>query len=91
MGDVLFIHQSLHALAHVPGRCAIAAWTKPFAVFKPPVNPAYTWEPVIFSEAERETEAEPPSGPSVAFDHVEEGSGRASRPRLRFGFSTCSG
>lgn len=27
----------------------IAAWVKPFAVFKPNVNPAYTWEPVIFS------------------------------------------
>jgi hypothetical protein len=26
----------------------VAAWVKPFAVFKPNVNPAYTWEPVIF-------------------------------------------
>jgi hypothetical protein len=26
----------------------IAAWMKPFAIFKPNVNPAYTWEPVLF-------------------------------------------
>lgn len=26
----------------------IAAWVKPFAVFKPNVNPAYSWEPVLF-------------------------------------------
>jgi hypothetical protein len=26
----------------------IAAWVKPFAVFKPNVNPAYAWEPVIW-------------------------------------------
>jgi hypothetical protein len=31
-----------------PADCRIAAWVKPFAVFKPNVNPAYTWEPVIF-------------------------------------------
>lgn len=26
----------------------VAAWVKPFASFKPGVNPAYAWEPVIF-------------------------------------------
>jgi len=26
----------------------IAVWCKPFAVFKPNVNPAYAWEPVIY-------------------------------------------
>ncbi len=26
----------------------IAAWVKPFASFKPGVNPAYAWEPVLF-------------------------------------------
>ena len=26
----------------------IGAWVKPFASFKPNVNPAYAWEPVIF-------------------------------------------
>lgn len=31
-----------------PSRCRVGAWVKPFAVFKPNVNPAYAWEPVIF-------------------------------------------
>ena len=31
----------------------IAAWVKPFAVFKPNVNPAYAWEPVIFTGGRR--------------------------------------
>jgi hypothetical protein len=26
----------------------VAAWVKPFAVFKPNVNPAYAWEPMIW-------------------------------------------
>lgn len=29
-------------------RPRVAAWTKPFASYKPGVNPAYAWEPVIF-------------------------------------------
>ena len=28
--------------------CRIGAWVKPFASFKPNVNPAYAWEPVIW-------------------------------------------
>jgi hypothetical protein len=35
-------------LPFCPKECRIAAWVKPFAVFKPNVNPAYAWEPVIF-------------------------------------------
>src|SRR5262245_60258228 len=31
-----------------PEDVRIAAWVKPFAIFKPNVNPAYAWEPVIF-------------------------------------------
>lgn len=31
-----------------PPEARVAAWVKPFAVFKPNVNPAYAWEPVIF-------------------------------------------
>ena len=31
-----------------PTDVRIAAWVKPFAVFKPNVNPAYAWEPVIW-------------------------------------------
>jgi hypothetical protein len=36
------------------GVVRVAAWVKPFASFKPNVNPAYAWEPVIFKPA-RET------------------------------------
>ena len=32
-----------------PERVRVAAWVKPFAVFKPNVYPAYCWEPVIFA------------------------------------------
>lgn len=32
-----------------PPTVRVAAWVKPFASFKPGVNPAYAWEPVIFS------------------------------------------
>ena len=35
-------------LALCPREVRIAAWVKPFAVFKPNVNPAYAWEPVIW-------------------------------------------
>lgn len=31
-----------------PDDVRIAAWVKPFCSFKPNVNPAYAWEPVIF-------------------------------------------
>lgn len=31
-----------------PGDCRVAAWVKPFASFKPGVNPGYCWEPVIW-------------------------------------------
>ena len=31
-----------------PAGTRVAAWVKPFAIFKPNVNPAYAWEPVIF-------------------------------------------
>jgi hypothetical protein len=31
-----------------PEDVRVAAWVKPFAVFKPNVNPAYAWEPVIW-------------------------------------------
>jgi hypothetical protein len=35
-------------LPYIPKEARIAAWVKPFAIFKPNVNPAYTWEPVVF-------------------------------------------
>lgn len=35
-------------LPYCPDDVRVAAWVKPFAVFKPNVNPAYAWEPVIW-------------------------------------------
>ena len=35
-------------LASCPASVRVGAWVKPFASFKPGVNPAYAWEPVIF-------------------------------------------
>jgi len=40
-------------IALCPPDARIAAWVKPFAVFKPNVNPAYAWEPVIFRGGRR--------------------------------------
>ena len=34
-----------------PEGTRVAAWVKPFASFKPGVNPAYAWEPVLFKPA----------------------------------------
>jgi hypothetical protein len=31
-----------------PEDCRVSPWVKPFASFKPGVNPAYAWEPVIW-------------------------------------------
>ena len=31
-----------------PNDIRIGAWVKPFASFKPGINPAYVWEPVLF-------------------------------------------
>ena len=41
------------ALSNCPNDIRIAAWVKPFASFKPNVNPAYAWEPVLFSPARK--------------------------------------
>ena len=35
-------------LKFCPEDVRVAAWVKPFAIFKPNVNPAYAWEPVIW-------------------------------------------
>ena len=37
----------------------VAAWVKPFCIFKPGVNPAYAWEPVIFVPARKHTRQKP--------------------------------
>jgi hypothetical protein len=36
-----------------PPDVRVGSWVKPFAVFKPNVNPAYAWEPVIFRGGRR--------------------------------------
>lgn len=36
-------------LPAAPADVRIMAWVKPFAIFKPNVNPGYTWEPVLVS------------------------------------------
>jgi hypothetical protein len=35
-------------LPECPTDVRVGAWTKPFASFKPGVNPAYAWEPIIW-------------------------------------------
>jgi hypothetical protein len=35
------------------------AWVKPFAVFKPNVNPAYCWEPVLVKLGKKRTREQP--------------------------------
>ncbi len=41
-----------------PPDVRVGAWVKPFASFKPGVNPAYAWEPVIWRGGRRRTRAE---------------------------------
>jgi len=36
----------------------IAAWVKPFAFYKPGVNPGYAWEPVLFKSARKRARSE---------------------------------
>ena len=38
-------------LTLTPAAVRIGAWVKPFCSFKPGVNPAYAWEPVLFVSA----------------------------------------
>jgi hypothetical protein len=42
-----------------PEDCRVAAWVKPFASFKPNVNPAYAWEPVIWRGGRKREREEP--------------------------------
>lgn len=56
---------SLEELLHIcrevlgPNQVRVGSWVKPFAVFKPNVNPAYAWEPVIFKGARKRDRTEP--------------------------------
>lgn len=42
-----------------PPSVRVGAWVKPFCSFKPNVNPAYAWEPVIFNGGRRRERVEP--------------------------------
>lgn len=44
-----------------PENVRIAAWVKPFCIYKPNVNPAYAWEPVIFSGGRKRERHQPTS------------------------------
>lgn len=44
-----------YVLALCPGDVRVMAWVKPFAVFKPNVNPGYCWEPVIVRGGRKRT------------------------------------
>jgi len=46
-------------LLMTPENCRVGAWVKPFASFKPNVNPAYAWEPVIFRGGRKPDRAQP--------------------------------
>jgi hypothetical protein len=42
-----------------PDDVRVMAWVKPFAAFKPGVNPAYAWEPVIVRGGRKRTRQQP--------------------------------
>lgn len=45
-----------------PPRTRVAAWVKPYAVFKPFVRPCYAWEPVLFTGGRKTGFAPPERG-----------------------------
>jgi len=54
-------------LPRAPDDVRVAAWVKPFASFKPGVDPAYTWEPVIYRTARKWNRSQP-----TTRDHISE-------------------
>lgn len=48
-----------YLLSLCPDGTRVAAWVKPFAIFKPGVNPSYSWEPVLFRGGRKRTRQEP--------------------------------
>lgn len=46
-------------LPMLPQAARIGAWVKPFASFKPGVNPAYTWEPIAWVGGRKRERMEP--------------------------------
>ena len=49
-----------------PEAVRVLAWTKPFAVYKPNVGVAYTWEPVLVLGGRRRTRQQPTARDSLA-------------------------
>jgi hypothetical protein len=47
-----------YLLTLAPDDVRVMAWVKPFASFKPNVNPAYAWEPVIVRGGRKRTREE---------------------------------
>jgi hypothetical protein len=60
-GWALSLHSpSLQVLLPMcPPDVRVCAWVKPFAVYKPNVNPAYAWEPVIVRGGRKRTRSQP--------------------------------
>lgn len=62
-GWALSLHEpslrTIHAMC--PDDVRVGAWVKPFAVFKKGVNPAWTWEPVMFRGGRRRTDGAEPT------------------------------
>jgi hypothetical protein len=56
-GWALCLHvPSLRTILNMcPDDIRVGAWVKPFAAFKPNVNPAYAWEPVIWRGGRKRT------------------------------------
>lgn len=48
------ILEEKHGLHKIKGDYRVGVWVKPFAVFKPNVNPGFAWEPVIFRGGRKE-------------------------------------
>jgi len=42
-----------------PDDVRVGAWVKPFCIFKPNVNPAYAWEPVLYRGGRKRTREQP--------------------------------
>lgn len=61
--DAWALSTSSTALQGVLSQCPldvrIGAWVKPFAVFKPGVNPGYCWEPVIWKSPRPRSRQQP--------------------------------
>ncbi len=42
-----------------PADIRVGSWNKPFAIFKPNVNPAYAWEPALFRGGRKRDRKQP--------------------------------